>query len=61
MNVPSWIILILVVAAFLWIILRAILRKKQGKPLTSCGGACGNCPMRGSCHSPQKTKDPTEE
>ncbi len=48
MNWPSIIILGMIIAAVLAIIIRGIIRKKQGKSFCSCG--CGGCALRETCH-----------
>ena len=50
MNWPSVIILGLIIAAVVAVIVGEILKKKKGKSSCSCGGACGACPMGGTCH-----------
>ncbi len=51
MNIPTIIILAIVVVVFLAIIIREIRNKKNGKGSCSCGGNCGACGMNCSCHS----------
>ena len=47
------IIVSLILIVIVGLIIRSIVRdKKAGK--SSCGAGCANCPMHGSCHSPQK-------
>ena len=48
MNWPSIIILASIIAAVVAIIIRGIIRKKQGKSSCSCG--CGGCALQDTCH-----------
>lgn len=49
MNLPTIIVLSVVVIAFFAIIIREIKRKKQGKSSCSCG--CTGCAFRDSCNN----------
>lgn len=48
MNLPTAILLILVVGVFIAIVTAEIIKKKKGQSSCNCGGACGACPM--DCH-----------
>ncbi|MBP3442480.1 MAG: FeoB-associated Cys-rich membrane protein [Clostridia bacterium] len=50
MNVPTLIVLLIVVAVFVGIIAKAIIDKKKGKSSCSCGCSCSGCSMNGTCH-----------
>ncbi len=49
MNIPTFIVLAIVVAVFVGIIAKSIIDKKKGKSSCSCG--CSGCAMKDSCHS----------
>ena len=49
MNIPTIIIALLILAAFVAIIAKGIYRWKNGKGGCACGGDCGSC--GGSCHT----------
>ena len=51
MNLASIIVAAVVAVIFVSIIVSAILKKKQGKSLCSCGSSCAGCAMKGACHS----------
>lgn len=51
-NLPTVIILILVVAVFSAIVIKGILNRKKGK--SSCGCNCSGCAMKGACHDEKK-------
>jgi hypothetical protein len=53
MNLPTIIVLAIVVAVFVGIIAKAIIDKKKGKSSCSCGGSCSGCSMSGMCHQPK--------
>lgn len=57
MNWPSIIILAVIIAAVLAVIVAEILKKKKGKSSCSCGGACGACPMGGTCHQKEEISE----
>jgi len=50
MNLASIIVAAVVAVIFVSIIVSAILKKKQGKSLCSCGSSCAGCAMKGTCH-----------
>ena len=50
-NAGTIIVSLVLIALVTGIILQLRRDKKQGK--SSCGGACGGCPMSGSCHRQQ--------
>ncbi len=43
MNLPTVIVLLLVIALFTAIVAREIINKKKGKSSCSCGGNCSAC------------------
>lgn len=45
---PTIIVAAIVAAAFISIVIKAIINRKQGKSSCSCG--CGGCAMKDSCH-----------
>lgn len=45
---PTIIVAAIVAAAFIAIVIKAIINRKQGKSSCSCG--CGGCAMKDSCH-----------
>ena len=49
MNVPTLIVLAIVVAVFVGIVAKMIVDKKKGKSSCYCG--CSGCAMKDSCHS----------
>ena len=49
MNVPTLIVLAIVVAVFVRIVAKMIVDKKKGKSSCPCG--CSGCAMKDSCHS----------
>lgn len=51
MNIPTFIVLSIVVAVFVGIVAKAIIDKKKGKSSCSCGCSCSGCAMKDSCHS----------
>jgi Flp pilus assembly protein protease CpaA len=51
LNAGTLLISLLLIGLVALIILQLRRDKKQGK--SSCGGACGGCPMSGSCHRQQ--------
>ena len=51
MNIPSIVILALIILAVVAILIGEIKKRKSGKGSCSCGGSCGCCPMGDSCHS----------
>ena len=50
MNLASIIVAAVVAVIFVSIIVSAIVKKKQGKSLCSCGSSCAGCAMKGACH-----------
>ncbi len=54
MNLPSAIILALVILVFVAIIAGEIIKKKKGKSSCNCGGSCGTCSM--NCHTKEDSK-----
>ncbi|MBR6825337.1 MAG: FeoB-associated Cys-rich membrane protein [Oscillospiraceae bacterium] len=53
MNLASWILLIAVLLALVFVLWSMIQKKKRGG--SSCGcGSCEGCPMRGNCGSQRK-------
>jgi hypothetical protein len=52
MNAPTIIVLGIVVAVFVAIVAREIIKKKKGESSCSCG--CGGCAFRDSCQSKKK-------
>ena len=51
MNLPTLIILLILMAVVGAIIRKMIRDKKAGKGCSSCGGGCGGCHGATSCHS----------
>ncbi len=51
MNLPTIIVLSIVVLVFLAIVIKQIRDKKAGKCSCSCGGSCGGCAFSGTCHA----------
>lgn len=51
MNVPTLIVLAIVVAVFVGIVAKMIVDKKKGKSSCSCGCSCAGCAMKDACHS----------
>lgn len=49
MNLPTIIVLAIVVAVFVGIVAKSIVDKKKGKSSCSCG--CSGCAMSDVCHS----------
>ena len=53
MNFLSWVILILVLVAFVFVVWKLRRNKKQG--CDGCSqGSCAGCPMRGNCKGQNK-------
>ncbi len=52
MNVPTIIVLSIVVLAFVLALANEIRKKKSGKGGCSCG--CSGCAMKGMCHAEKK-------
>ncbi|MBO5421694.1 MAG: FeoB-associated Cys-rich membrane protein [Clostridia bacterium] len=50
MNVPTLVVLLIVVAVFVGIIAKTVIDKKKGKSSCSCGCSCSGCSMNGACH-----------
>lgn len=50
MNLPTFIVGALIAAAFIAIVVSSIKKRKAGGCSCSCGGSCGGCGMKGSCH-----------
>lgn len=48
-NLPTIVVLLLVIALIGGVVAVMVRDKKQGK--SSCGCSCGSCPMNGKCHS----------
>lgn len=48
---PTIIIASIVAVVFFAIIIKGIINKKNGKSSCSCGGGCGGCAMKGTCHA----------
>lgn len=46
-HLPSIVVAVIVLGAFLAVIVRGILRKKAGK--SGCSGCCDNCASKGFC------------
>lgn len=51
LNLPTILVLTVVLAVFLLIVIKGIINRKKGK--TSCGCNCDGCVMKGKCH-PEK-------
>ncbi len=49
MDIPSIIVLVIIVGIVAAIIIKGIINKKKGKSSCSCG--CSGCAMKDSCHS----------
>lgn len=47
-NIATILITLLLIAMVVGII--AVMRNDKKKGKSSCGGACGHCPMAGRCH-----------
>ncbi|MDD4076136.1 MAG: FeoB-associated Cys-rich membrane protein [Eubacteriales bacterium] len=48
-NIGTILISLFLLAVVITVI--AVMRKDKKKGVSACGGNCGHCPMRGSCHS----------
>ena len=48
MNLPTVLVLILVIALFAGLVTKSVLDKKKGKHTCACGGDCSAC--AGKCH-----------
>ena len=56
MNFLSWMILILIFAAFAAVLWTMLQRKKKGQGSCSCS-SCGSCPMKGTCGRAPKQEE----
>ena len=52
MNLPTAIILGLVIVVFVAIVAGEIIKRKKGKSSGNCGGSCGACSL--NCHGKNK-------
>ncbi len=48
MNLPTIIVLGIIVAVFIAIVIYQIKNRKEGK--CPCGGSCSGCALNGTCH-----------
>lgn len=52
--IPTIIITAVIAIAFLAVVVKGIIDKKNGKHSCSCGGSCGACPMGCGCHEEEE-------
>lgn len=59
MNWPTIIVAAVVAAVFLTIVIKGVINRKNGKSYCKCGGGCGSCALKDTCHGKDKgnTKD----
>ena len=54
-NLPTILVLAVIVVMFFAIIIKGIINRKKGK--YSCGCNCEGCAMKGKCHSQKQPKN----